>query len=170
MTCDGESVVVLAVVGAVLWGALQLSPPAAPVDLRIPWWLLALMFAATEIWVFHVQVGREAQSISISEIPLVLATLGSARALDLESEIGSLTPGKRADVTVLSLAGSPYLPWEDPATAVVFGGSPDRVLLTMTEGEPRYRKGGETWPRRSLHSAAASARRRMLGLATPAAS
>ena len=31
------------------------------------------MFAATEIWVFHIQVGREAQSISISEIPLVLA-------------------------------------------------------------------------------------------------
>ena len=31
------------------------------------------MFAATELWVFHIQVGREAQSISISEIPLVLA-------------------------------------------------------------------------------------------------
>jgi 5-methylthioadenosine/S-adenosylhomocysteine deaminase len=101
---------------------------------------------------------------------LELATLGSARALGLETEIGSLTPGKRADLTVLSLAGSPYLPWEEPATAVVFGGSPERVLLTMTDGEPRYRKGGETWPRQRLHSDAASARRRMLGLATPAAS
>ena len=28
-------------------------------------------FAATEIWVFHIQFGREAKSISISEIPLV---------------------------------------------------------------------------------------------------
>ena len=44
-----------------------------PLGLHIPWWLLALMFAATEIWVFHIQVGREAQSISISEIPLILA-------------------------------------------------------------------------------------------------
>jgi len=66
-------VAVLAVVGTVLWTTLQLNPPDAPQDLRIPWWLLALMFAATEIWVFHIQVGREAQSISISEIPLVLA-------------------------------------------------------------------------------------------------
>jgi diguanylate cyclase (GGDEF)-like protein len=66
-------VAVLAIVGTVLWTALQLYPPEPPVDLRIPWWLLALMFAATEIWVFHIQVGREAQSISISEIPLVLA-------------------------------------------------------------------------------------------------
>jgi 5-methylthioadenosine/S-adenosylhomocysteine deaminase len=101
---------------------------------------------------------------------LELATLGSARALGLEAEVGSLTPGKRADLTVLSLAGSPYLPWEDAATAVVFGGTPERVLLTMTDGEPRYRKGGKTWPGRRLHSAAASARRRMLDLATPAAS
>ena len=101
---------------------------------------------------------------------LELATLGSARALGLDGEIGSLTPWKRADLTVLSLAGSPYLPWEDAATAVVFGGSPERVLLTMTDGEPRYRKGGETWPRPRLHSDAANARRRMLGLATPAAS
>ncbi|MDT7789048.1 MAG: hypothetical protein QOF58_7467, partial [Pseudonocardiales bacterium] len=63
----------LAVVGTVLWIALQINAPDAPIGLRIPWWVLALMFAATEIWVFHIQVGREAQSISISEIPLVLA-------------------------------------------------------------------------------------------------
>jgi diguanylate cyclase (GGDEF)-like protein len=68
-------VVLLAVVGAVLWGAVQAYPPEPPQpgDLRIPWWLLALMFAVTEIWVFHIQVGREAQSISISEIPFMLA-------------------------------------------------------------------------------------------------
>jgi cytosine/adenosine deaminase-related metal-dependent hydrolase len=114
---------------------------------------------------------REARPDALSPAEaLELATLGSARALGLESEIGSLAPGKRADLTVLSLAGSAYLPWEDPATTAVFGGSPERVLLTMTDGEPRYRKGGETWPRRRLHSDAASARRRMLGLATPAAS
>ena len=114
---------------------------------------------------------REARpdALSASEA-LELATLGSARALGLEAEIGSLTPGKRADLTVLSLADSPYHPWEDAATAVVFGGSPERVLLTMTDGQTRYRKGGETWPRRKLHSAAASARRRMLGLAAPVAS
>ena len=63
----------LAAVGAVLWTAVQQHPPAPPAGLQLPWWLLALMFAATELWVFHIQVGREAESISISEVPLVLA-------------------------------------------------------------------------------------------------
>ena len=35
-----------------------------------------------------------------------------------------------------------FLPWEDPAAAVVFGGSPGRVAPTLVDGEPRYRKGG----------------------------
>ncbi|MGH8970462.1 MAG: putative bifunctional diguanylate cyclase/phosphodiesterase [Actinomycetes bacterium] len=66
-------VTVLALAGTVFWAVIQAVPPEPPLGLRIPWWVLALMFAATEIWVFHIQVGREAQSISISEIPLVLA-------------------------------------------------------------------------------------------------
>jgi len=67
-----------------------------------------------------------------------LATLGGARALGLDAEVGSLEPGKRADLAVVSLAGSSFLPWEDPAAAVVLGGSPARVLTTLVEGEVRY--------------------------------
>jgi 5-methylthioadenosine/S-adenosylhomocysteine deaminase len=92
---------------------------------------------------------------------LELATLGSARALALADEIGSLAPGKRADLAVVSLAGSPYLPWEDPAAAIVFGGSPERVELTLVDGEERYRKGGFEW--HELRHAAARARARLLG-------
>jgi 5-methylthioadenosine/S-adenosylhomocysteine deaminase len=91
---------------------------------------------------------------------LRLATLGSASALGLDDEIGSLAPGKRADLAVVSLAGSPYLPWEDPAAAVVFGGSPDRVLLTVVAGEERYEKGGFAWL--ELRRSAAAARACML--------
>jgi cytosine/adenosine deaminase-related metal-dependent hydrolase len=91
---------------------------------------------------------------------LELATLGSARALGLESEIGSLAAGKRADLAVVSLAGSPYLPWEDPTAAVVFGGSPDRVQLTLVDGETTYEKGGFEWP--ELRRSAARARELML--------
>ena len=91
---------------------------------------------------------------------LELATLGSARALGLDDEIGSLVAGKRADLTVVSLAGSPFLPWEDPTTAVVFGGSPDRVLLTLVDGEARYEKGGFEWP--ELRRSASAARARLL--------
>src|SRR5207247_11256459 len=96
---------------------------------------------------------------------LALGTLGSARALGLGAEIGSLVPGKRADFAIVSLEGSAYLPWEDPAGAVVFGGSPDRVIATYVDGEARYEKGGMDW--QELTAAAHSARRAML--APPAA-
>jgi cytosine/adenosine deaminase-related metal-dependent hydrolase len=93
---------------------------------------------------------------------LELGTLGSARALRLDAEIGSLVPGKHADLTVVSLAGSEYLPWEDPAAAVVLGGAPDRVLATYVDGETRYEKGGMDW--HELTAAAHSARHAMLAV------
>jgi 5-methylthioadenosine/S-adenosylhomocysteine deaminase len=102
---------------------------------------------------------ESAAALSASDA-LELATLGSARALGLDGEIGSLAPGKRADLAVLSLEGSPYLPWEDPAAAVVFGGAPERVLCTVVDGEPRYRKGETEW--HGLIAAARRARARML--------
>jgi cytosine/adenosine deaminase-related metal-dependent hydrolase len=91
---------------------------------------------------------------------LELGTLGSARTLGLEDETGSLTPGKRADLAVVSLAGTAYHPWEDPAAAVVFGGSPERVLATLVEGRELYEKGGFEW--HELRQRAASARAKML--------
>ena len=91
---------------------------------------------------------------------LELGTLGGARALGLDDEFGSLVPGKRADLTVVSMAESPYAPIEDPAGALVFGGSPERVLATFVDGEPRYEKGGTEW--HELIAAALNARRAML--------
>jgi 5-methylthioadenosine/S-adenosylhomocysteine deaminase len=91
---------------------------------------------------------------------LELATLGGARALGVADERGSLVPGKRADVTVLSFSGTPLVPWEDPVTATVLGGSPDRVLATLVSGQTRYEKGGETWL--ELIDAARDARDRLL--------
>jgi 5-methylthioadenosine/S-adenosylhomocysteine deaminase len=92
---------------------------------------------------------------------LELATLGAARALGRADEIGSLTPGKLADLTVVSLEGSPYLPWEDPAAAVVFGGSPARVVTTFVGGEVPYARGDFEW--QEVRQNASRARRRMLG-------
>ena len=67
---------------------------------------------------------------------LRLATLDSARALGLGDEVGSLTPGKRADVIGLSLAGSPYDPIEDPSVATVFGGSPSGTWRRSSTDKP----------------------------------
>ena len=107
---------------------------------------------------------RRADALSAADA-LELATLGGARALGLDGEIGSLTPGKHADLTVVALAGSPYLPWEDPAAAVVFGGSPDRVAATLVDGETRYEKGLFEW--HEVRSTSASARNRMLRRPAP---
>jgi cytosine/adenosine deaminase-related metal-dependent hydrolase len=112
----------------------------------------------TLVWVARARAER-ADAISATEA-LELATIGGARALGLERETGSLVPGKRADLTILSLSGSPYLPWEDPAAAVVYGGAPARVLTTLVNGEVRYERGGFEW--HELIDAASAARGRML--------
>jgi cytosine/adenosine deaminase-related metal-dependent hydrolase len=96
---------------------------------------------------------------------LELATLGGARALGLDATLGSLTPGKKADLTILSLAETPFIPWEDPVTGAVLGGSPDRVLATLVSGQPRYVKGGKTW--HELIGVARSARSRLLSHDAP---
>jgi 5-methylthioadenosine/S-adenosylhomocysteine deaminase len=111
----------------------------------------AVMFA-------RARAGRP-EALSASQA-LELATLGAARALGLDAEIGSLRPGKRADLAVVSLEGSSYLPWEDPAGAVVFGGSPERVTCTLVDGENRYNREEFEW--RGLTDAAMLARARLL--------
>ena len=102
---------------------------------------------------------RRAEALSAADA-LRLATLDAARTLRLDGEVGTLTPGKRADLAIVSLTGSPYHPVEDPAAAVVFGGSPERVLETIVDGETRYRTGDNEW--REVRSIASAARGRML--------
>ena len=91
---------------------------------------------------------------------LELATLGGARVLGMADRIGSLVPGKQADLAVISLAGSPFDPVEDPVAAAVLGGSPDRVAATLVAGRERYLKGTSRWP--DSTRAARSARSKML--------
>jgi diguanylate cyclase (GGDEF)-like protein len=63
--------VLLVLVGTALFlASVRLAGP--PPSQQIPWWILAAAFAVTEVWVVHIQFGREAKSISISEIPLVI--------------------------------------------------------------------------------------------------
>ena len=91
---------------------------------------------------------------------LELATLGSAHVLGMADEVGSLVPGKHADLAVVSLDDTPFSPVEDPVAAVVLGGSPERVAATLVAGEDRYRRGTSAWP--DSRRAARRARSRML--------
>jgi 5-methylthioadenosine/S-adenosylhomocysteine deaminase len=73
---------------------------------------------------------------------LELATRGAARAIGLGDQVGTITEGMAADLTVLDLTGSPFLPWGDPVVAAVFGGTPNRVAMSVVNGDIRYRRGG----------------------------
>jgi 5-methylthioadenosine/S-adenosylhomocysteine deaminase len=103
---------------------------------------------------------RRAEALQPADV-LEMTTLDAARALQLDDRVGTLTPGKRADLTVVSLAGSPYHPVEDPAAAVVLGGSPDRVLETIVDGQTRYvNEDSEKW--QEVRNIASAARQQML--------
>ena len=102
---------------------------------------------------------RRPGALSAAEA-LELATLGGARVLGMEAEVGSLVPGKQADLTIVDLAETPFDPLEDPVAAVVLGGSPERVAATLVAGEDRYRRGTSEWP--DSRRAARRARSRML--------
>lgn len=69
------------------------------------------------------------------------ATIGSASALGLESEIGSLEEGKRADLIVLSLNGAHQEPVHDPISSIVFSSSGRDILLTVINGIEVYKEG-----------------------------
>jgi cytosine/adenosine deaminase-related metal-dependent hydrolase len=68
---------------------------------------------------------------------LRLATIEGARALGLDSEIGSLEEGKRADLVVLDSDGPELMasPSVDPHDLVAFGASATRVRHVFVEGE-----------------------------------
>src|SRR5918911_2593961 len=84
---DRQSGLVVAMAAALTALAAVVGLPfaSAPVTgdgLQLPWWLLAACFAATEACVLHIQTKREAQTVSISELAVVLG-LFYATPLDL---------------------------------------------------------------------------------------
>jgi cytosine/adenosine deaminase-related metal-dependent hydrolase len=76
-----------------------------------------------------------------AEQALFAATLGGARALGLDDEIGALKEGLAADLTVIGLGGVHQQPYQDPVAALVFASSGRDVLATIVGGKEIYRDG-----------------------------
>src|SRR5467141_4754171 len=73
---------------------------------------------------------------------LELATLGGARALGLESEIGSIEAGKCADLVVLDLAAPHAQPEEaDLISRIVYSAEPSDVRHVLVDGRIVVRDG-----------------------------
>jgi 5-methylthioadenosine/S-adenosylhomocysteine deaminase len=63
-----------------------------------------------------------------------MATIEGARALGMADRIGSLEPGKRADLIVVSMASARQTPMYDPLSHLVYTTRGDDVRTTIVNG------------------------------------
>ena len=75
---------------------------------------------------------------------LQLATLDGAKDLGLEKQVGSLTPGKRADLMLVRMTDLNIAPVFDAAHALVYSGQPVNVDTVIVDGRALVRHGGFT--------------------------
>ncbi len=66
---------------------------------------------------------------------LEMATLGGARALGLEDELGSIEPGKRADLAVVDLSGAHVAPEGDLAARLIHSARSSDVVHLIIDGK-----------------------------------
>jgi 5-methylthioadenosine/S-adenosylhomocysteine deaminase len=72
---------------------------------------------------------------------LRMATINGARALGLEDEIGSLEPGKSADLVALDLRDSHTQPLYHPVSQLVYAASQQQVRQVWVRGRQVIRDG-----------------------------
>lgn len=72
---------------------------------------------------------------------LAMATIDGARALGLDEEVGSLQPGKKADVAVVHLGGLHAIPGGDPVSRLVYSARASDVREVFVGGRWLVRGG-----------------------------
>jgi 5-methylthioadenosine/S-adenosylhomocysteine deaminase len=64
-----------------------------------------------------------------------MATIDGARLLYMDDQIGSIEPGKLADIIIIETKSPNMVPVYDPCAAVVFQAEPSNVSTTMINGK-----------------------------------
>jgi 5-methylthioadenosine/S-adenosylhomocysteine deaminase len=83
---------------------------------------------------------REGRAQPISSRELVrMATIEGARALGLDNEVGSIEPGKAADIIAVDIRGAGYSETPEPETLLVYSGSGRDVRHVWVAGEQLVR-------------------------------
>ena len=101
--------------------------------LRIsPSWLACLCLAG----LVAKGTGGDPSLLGADEL-LRMATLDGAKALGLDADIGSLLPGKRADIAAVELSSLETLPCYDPVSDLVYAAGREHVTHAWVGGEPR---------------------------------
>jgi 5-methylthioadenosine/S-adenosylhomocysteine deaminase len=85
-------------------------------------------------------VARDAQAMPAHAV-LRAATLGGARALGLGKRIGSIEPGKSADLVAVALRAPELAPCYDPVSHLVYAAGREHVTHVWVDGELRVLDG-----------------------------
>jgi cytosine/adenosine deaminase-related metal-dependent hydrolase len=88
-----------------------------------------------------VEQARDPGSTLTPRRVLEMATLAGARDLGLDDRIGSLTPGKRADLIGVRLDSLNMAPAADPLRSMVLCARPSDVDLVIADGRVLKRAG-----------------------------
>jgi 5-methylthioadenosine/S-adenosylhomocysteine deaminase len=91
-----------------------------------------------------------------------MATLDAARALGISDRVGSLGPGKQADIIAVDLSESHQVPTHHPYSTLVHTANQENVLWTMVAGRVVYES--HTWPtldHEAIHARAEQMRMKM---------
>jgi cytosine/adenosine deaminase-related metal-dependent hydrolase len=81
------------------------------------------------------KVNTSDPTVTPCETVLEMATINGAKAMGLESEIGSLEVGKRADFVALDLDKPHVVPAPDPVSAIVFSAKGSDVDTVVIDGK-----------------------------------
>lgn len=76
-----------------------------------------------------------------SQTLIEMGTLRAAQVLRIDDKVGSLEPGKLADIIAVDLSGSRETPTSDPVSALLSSGSGSDVMMTMVGGSILYERG-----------------------------
>jgi 5-methylthioadenosine/S-adenosylhomocysteine deaminase len=92
------------------------------------------MFEAMRAASFLQKVATSDPTTVSAKTALQMATMGGARALGMEKQIGSLEPGKRADIIIVSMSAARQTPMYDPISHLVYVTHGDDVQTTIVNG------------------------------------
>ena len=85
-----------------------------------------------------------------TRVALEWATIGNARALGMDHKIGSLTPGKQADIILTHGDDINTCPLHDPIQTLVFMATPHNIDTVMIAGEIKKRDRKLVYPEAAL--------------------
>lgn len=109
----------------------------------------------------HRAANRDLKNPTAEEL-LKLATLDGARALRLEGEIGSLEPGKQADLIAIDLSRTHNTPVHEHEAAIVFSAASSDVLFTAVKGRVLFDRALKTLDEAELQTRVNAVLGRML--------